>query len=120
MFFMEYGYILLTFLIVLALGATLLSIGALVRPSVRNKFKLSPYESGMPILDDAHVSFNARYYLIAVMFVIFDIETIFLIPWAVHFDVLGLFGLIEIFIFITILIVGYFYAYRKGTFVIKG
>lgn len=117
---MEYGSILLTFVVVLALGATLLAIGALVRPSSANKFKLSAYESGMPIHDDAHVSFNVRYYLIAVMFVIFDIETIFLIPWAVQFDVLGLFGLIEIFIFITILIVGYFYAYRKGAFVING
>lgn len=117
---MEYGNILLTFVTVAVLGVTLMAIGILVRPSAKNKFKLSPYESGMPIHNDAHVSFNVRYYLVAVMFVIFDVETIFLLPWAVHFDVLGLFGIVEIFIFITILIVGYFYAYRKGTFIIRG
>ena len=57
--------------------------------------------------------------MVAVIFVLFDVETIFLIPWAIHFDMLGLLGIVEIFIFISILLVGYFYAFKKDVFVVK-
>ncbi|TLY34988.1 MAG: NADH-quinone oxidoreductase subunit A [Nitrospirae bacterium] len=88
--------------------------GMLVRPSRPYQAKLAPYESGAPIFSDARSRIPMRYYVIAMLFVIFDIETVFLYPWAVVFKELGLFGLIEMLVFLAILIVGYFYAWKKG------
>jgi len=89
-------------------------VGWLVRPSRPYRAKLLPYESGSPLFMDARVQFPMRYYIIAMLFVIFDIEVVFLFPWAVVFKKLGLLGLIEMGLFLAILIVGYWYAWKKG------
>ena len=76
--------------------------------------KNSPYECGMPPLMEAHERFSIRFYLLGILFLLFDVEALFLFPWAVRYDALGLFGFIEMMLFIAILLVGYFYAWRKG------
>lgn len=99
--------------------ATAFGLGGLVvsrllhprRPSVE---KLSPYESGIPPLADARGRYHVRYYLIAVLFVLFDIETVFLLPGGLVYRGLGVFGFFEILIFILILLVGYLYAWKQG------
>jgi NADH-quinone oxidoreductase subunit A len=81
------------------------------RPTVG---KLTPYESGMPPIGPAQQRYTVRYYIVAMLFVIFDIEAVFLYPWAIAFDSIGIYGLIEMILFIVLLIVGYVYAWRKG------
>lgn len=76
--------------------------------------KLETYECGELPYDDALINFNIRYYVFALTFFVFDMEAIFLYPWAVIFNAMGLFGLIEMFIFLTILAIGLLYAYKKG------
>ena len=79
-----------------------------------NPAKLEPYECGIePSTDAFDTRFSVRYFLIAVLFVVFDVETIFLFPWAIMFNRLGLFGLIEMVIFLAILVVGYFYCWKR-------
>jgi NADH-quinone oxidoreductase subunit A len=79
-----------------------------------NPAKLEPYECGIePSTSAFDTRFSVRYFLIAVLFVVFDVETIFLFPWAVMFNRLGLFGLIEMIVFIVILVVGYFYCWKR-------
>ncbi len=79
-----------------------------------NPAKLEPYECGVePSTSAFDTRFSARYFLIAVLFVVFDVETIFLFPWAIMFNRLGLFGLIEMVIFLAILVVGYFYCWKR-------
>jgi len=100
--------------IAITFGAMSLLIGWVVRPSRPYRAKLAPYESGSPLFQDARVQFPMRYYIIAMLFVIFDIEIVFLFPWAVAFKKLGLVGLIEMVVFIAILVVGFWYAWKKG------
>ena len=110
----SYIPILLFIGMVVAFGAVALLAGSLVRPSRPYRAKLIPYESGSPLFSDARVQFPMRYYIIAMLFVIFDIEIIFMIPWAVRFQSLGLPGLIEMLAFLGILLVGFWYAWKKG------
>jgi NADH-quinone oxidoreductase subunit A len=110
----NYLPILLYLLIAVVFGSVTILVGYLVRPSLPYRAKLTPYESGAPTFSDARIMIPMRYYIIAMLFVIFDIETIFLYPWAVVFNKLGLFGLVEMVLFILILLVGYFYAWKKG------
>jgi NADH-quinone oxidoreductase subunit A len=98
--------------VALALG--MLIAGWLIRPRNPYPEKLLTYESGITPFMDAHQKFSIRYYIIAMLFLIFDIEAVFLYPWAVAFNKIGLYGLIEMVIFIAILLVGYFYAWKKG------
>ena len=100
--------------IALAFGVVSLLAGWVVRPSKPYRAKLSPYASGSPLFSDARVQFPMRYYVIAMLFVIFDIEIVFLFPWAVSFRKLGLVGLLEMVLFIAILVVGFWYAWKKG------
>jgi len=100
--------------IAIAFGAVSLLLGWFVRPSRPYRTKLTPYESGSPLFSDARIQFPMRYYIIAMLFVIFDIEIIFMIPWAVRFQSLGLLGLIEMLLFLGILLVGFWYAWKKG------
>ena len=100
--------------IAIAFGAVSLLAGWFVRPSRPYRAKLTPYESGSPLFPDARIQFPMRYYIIAMLFVIFDIEIIFMIPWAVAFKTLGLVGLVEMMVFIGILLVGFWYAWKKG------
>jgi len=98
---------------VVAVGGSLL-VGSFIRPSRPYPAKLAPYESGSPLFSDARIQFPMRYYIIAMLFVIFDIEIIFMIPWAIRFQSLGLLGLIEMLVFISILLAGFWYAWKKG------
>jgi NADH-quinone oxidoreductase subunit A len=100
--------------IAIAFGAVSLLAGWVVRPSRPYRAKLAPYESGSPLFQDARVQFPMRYYIIAMLFVIFDIEIVFMFPWAVAFHKLGLVGLVEMVVFIGILVVGFWYAWKKG------
>jgi len=98
---------------VVGVGGSLL-FGSFVRPSRPYRAKLAPYESGSPLFSDARIQFPMRYYIIAMLFVIFDIEVIFMIPWALRFQSLGLLGLIEMLVFLSILLAGFWYAWKKG------
>ena len=111
---LNYLPILLFIGIAFAFGAVSLLAGWFVRPSRPYRAKLTPYESGSPLFSDARIQFPMRYYIIAMLFVIFDIEIIFMIPWAVRFQSLGLLGLIEMLVFLGILLVGFWYAWKKG------
>jgi NADH-quinone oxidoreductase subunit A len=110
----NYAIILIMILTVLGAGAVLLSLGLLIRPYRPTPRKLSPYESGIPDVEPLRGRYTPRFYVIAILFVIFDIEAIFLFPWAVAFDRLGLYGLLEMVAFIGLLLFGYVYAWRKG------
>jgi NADH-quinone oxidoreductase subunit A len=100
--------------IALAFGVVTLIISYLVQPKYPEPEKLSAYECGSEPFSDARMPFPVRYYIFAMLFVIFDIEVIFLYPWAVVFDKIGLIGLIEMLIFIALFVVAYVYAWRKG------
>ncbi|KDE50599.1 NADH-quinone oxidoreductase subunit A [Geobacillus sp. CAMR5420] len=107
----------LVIFVFLCLGV-LLPIGALtagrwLRPHVPSDAKATTYESGNNPFHDSRVQFQVRYYLFALLFVIFDIETVFLYPWAVVYDQLGLFALVEMIIFIVLLAIGLIYAWKK-------
>ena len=110
----NYLPILFFIFIALGFGVVTILIGYLVRPSKPYAEKLFPYESGIHPLTDARQMFPLRYYMIAMLFVLFDIELVFLYPWAVSFNKLGLFALVEMMVFLLILFVGYFYAWKKG------
>jgi NADH-quinone oxidoreductase subunit A len=110
----NYIPILLFIGIAIVFGAVSLMAGWFFRPSRPYRAKLTPYESGSPLFSDARIPFPMRYYIIAMLFVIFDIEVIFIIPWAVRFQSLGLLGLVEMLLFIGILLVGFWYAWKKG------
>ncbi|GIP40944.1 NADH-quinone oxidoreductase subunit A [Paenibacillus sp. J31TS4] len=90
-----------------------LTVGKLLRPSRPLEEKLTTYESGNEPVGEGQVRFNIRYYLFALMFVVFDVETVFLYPWAVAYNQLGLFALVEMCIFVSLLIVGLLYAWKK-------
>jgi NADH-quinone oxidoreductase subunit A len=111
---LNYLPILVFIAIACAFGVVSLLLGWVVRPSRPYRAKLAPYESGSPLFSDARIQFPMRYYIIAMLFVIFDIEIVFLFPWAVAFKKLGLVGLIEMTVFIAILVVGFWYAWKKG------
>jgi NADH-quinone oxidoreductase subunit A len=93
-------------------GGTIL-LSSLIVPQRRNRVKMSPYECGVEPVGTARERFTIRFYLTAVLFILFDIEAVFLYPWAVAFKQLGLFGLIEGLLFIAILLVGYLYVLKK-------
>ena len=91
-----------------------LILGRFIAPKTNDRVKLQPYESGMKTIGPTHIQFRTRYYLYALIFVIFDVEAIYLFPWAVAFDQLGLFALVEMGIFIAFLLVAFGYAWKKG------
>mgnify|MGYP001077996617 FL=1 len=109
-----YVPILLFILVAIGFAIFTLIVSALLHSKKYNQVKLEPYECGIEPLTDARDRYSIRYYLVAMLFVIFDVETVFLFPWAVIIDELALFGLIEMFVFLFILVVGYVYAWRKG------
>jgi NADH-quinone oxidoreductase subunit A len=96
------------------LGAVALMIGRLLGPKRPGPAKNSPYECGFPAFDDARLPFDVRFYLVAILFIIFDLETAFLVPWAVVFRQLGWFGLSVMGIFLGLLIIGFIYEWKKG------
>lgn len=92
----------------------MLVAGWFIRPRNPYREKLLTYESGITPFMDAHQKFSIRYYIIAMLFLIFDIEAVFLYPWAVAYNQIGLYGFVQMVIFVIILLVGYFYAWKKG------
>ncbi|MGE5223545.1 MAG: NADH-quinone oxidoreductase subunit A [Omnitrophica WOR_2 bacterium] len=109
-------YIPIAILLILATGLAFLivALGSLFGPHRPSERKSVPYESGMRPIGPGTRRMPVRYYLIAVLFILFDIEIVFFLPWAVVFRQLGVFGLVEMLIFVLILLVGYFYAWKKG------
>jgi NADH-quinone oxidoreductase subunit A len=99
--------------VLVMLPLTLLA-AKLVRPENPEKFKLMPYECGIDPVDSARGRYTVRFYIVAILFVVFDVETIFLFPWAVQFKALGMFGLVEMLVFLVILVVGYVWIWKKG------
>ena len=96
------------------LGIVLLLIGLALGKGQKDPNKTSPYECGFEAFEDTRMRFDVRYYLVAILFIIFDLEIAFLFPWAVSLDEVGMFGLISMGIFLAILVVGFVYEWRKG------
>jgi len=113
---MGFGYGILGVFLVLGIVFVLVTIfiAGLIRPRRPNKKKLENYECGEEPIGGAWIQYNAGFYIFALIFVIFDVEVVFLFPWAVAFKQLGLFALIEMLIFLAILISGLAYAWKKG------
>jgi NADH-quinone oxidoreductase subunit A len=96
------------------IGMMLLMLGWLIGPRRPDPEKLSPYECGFEPFEDSRMKFDVRYYLVAILFIIFDLEIAFFFPWAVALDQLGLFGLIAMIPFLGLLTVGFIYEWRRG------
>jgi len=107
-------YIGIFFIVALLIPSVAILIPRLVAPRKPNSIKLDTYECGIETVGDGRVQFKVQYYIFALVFLIFDIETVFLFPWAVAFDQLELFMVVEGIIFILILLAGLVYAWRKG------
>lgn len=113
---MPSGYLpIFIFVAIAVLFPTVTIIAAkLIRPSAPSVTKLEAYECGIKAASDSRGRYTVRFYIIAILFVIFDVETIFLFPWAVRYKTLGWFGVAEMMVFLAILVVGYLWAYKKG------
>lgn len=110
----EYLPILVFLAVGFGLAVILLGLGLLAGPRRPDAEKDSPFECGFPAFEDARMKFDVRYYLVAILFIIFDLEIAFLFPWAVVLDTIGVFGIVAMGIFLTILIVGFIYEWKKG------
>jgi NADH-quinone oxidoreductase subunit A len=100
--------------IAVGLGAVILFLGRVLAPHRPDREKNSPYECGFEPFEDARMKFDVRYYLIAILFIIFDLEIAFLVPWAVALDEIGLFGFVQMMIFLAVFVVVFIYAWKKG------
>ena len=96
------------------IGVLLLVLGFLLGRGQKDDEKLSSYECGFEPFEDSRIKFDVRYYLVAILFIIFDLEIAFLFPWAVSLDTIGGFGLIAMAIFLALLVVGFIYEWKKG------
>jgi NADH-quinone oxidoreductase subunit A len=110
----SYWFIFLILAISIGLSIIILVLSKLIHPKNKTQEKLTLYECGLDPETETKDRYSIRYYLIALLFIIFEVETIFLFPWAVLYEKLALFGLIEMFIFLGILIIGYFYIWKTG------
>jgi NADH-quinone oxidoreductase subunit A len=110
----EYFPILLFILVGLAVGVVLPLLAKLLGPSRPDPEKLSPYECGFEAFEDARMKFDVRYYLVAILFILFDLEIAFLFPWAAVINDIGFAGFISMMIFLAILTVGFVYEWMKG------
>jgi NADH-quinone oxidoreductase subunit A len=110
----RYFPVLVFIFVALGFGVVTLVLSYMVQPKYPEPEKLSAYECGSEPFSDARMPFPVRYYIFAMLFVIFDVEVIFLYPWAVVFNKVGLIGLVEMMIFIALFLVAYAYAWRKG------
>ena len=110
----EYTPIFIFILIALGMGAVPLVLTLFVARQNPDDEKLSSYECGFEAFEDAHLQIDVRFYLLAILFVVFDLESAFMFPWAVVLDKIGLFGFVEMVMFLVILLVGYIYAWKKG------
>jgi NADH-quinone oxidoreductase subunit A len=110
----EYFPILLFILVALVVGVAPVVLGALLGPHRPDPEKLSPYECGFEPFEDARLKFDVRYYLIAILFILFDLEIAFLFPWAVVINEIGIAGFLAMMLFLGILVVGFVYEWMKG------
>ena len=110
----NYLPILIFLSVALALGLLMLSLGFLFGRGSKTKAKLSPYECGFDPFEDARIPFDVRYYLVAILFIIFDLEIAFLFPWAVSLNKIGFAGVIAMGIFLLVLVIGFIYEWKKG------
>jgi NADH-quinone oxidoreductase subunit A len=110
----EYLPILLFILVAIAVGVVPMVLGKLLGPSRPDPEKLSPYECGFEAFEDARMKFDVRYYLVAILFILFDLEIAFLFPWAVALNDIGLAGFVAMMVFLGILVVGFVYEWMKG------
>ena len=110
----QYFPILLFIMFGLGVGAVLLTVGSALSPNLPDPEKLSPYECGFEAFEDARMKFDVRYYLVAILFIIFDLEVSFLFPWAVAFRQIGEFGFWSMMAFLGVLTVGFIYEWKKG------
>ena len=110
----EYLPVLLFLIVATAIGVVLLTVGSLLGPRRPESEKLSPYECGFEAFEDARMKFDVRYYLVAILFIIFDLEIAFLFPWALVFRDIGLTAIVAMTIFLGILVVGFIFEWKKG------
>jgi len=110
----EYLPILIFLGVSTGLALLLLAIGSLLGPRSAGADKISPYECGFEAFEDARLKFDVRYYLMAILFIVFDLEIAFLFPWAVVYTKIGLVALIEMALFLALLVVGFVYVWKKG------
>ncbi|WP_133001062.1 NADH-quinone oxidoreductase subunit A [Luteimonas arsenica] len=110
----EYLPTLLFLFVATGIGVALIVIGNLIGPKFPTAEKLSAYECGFAPFEDSRMQFDIRYYLIAIQFIVFDLEIIFIVPWATVFRELGVLGLIEMGIFVGMLLIGFIYVWKKG------
>jgi NADH-quinone oxidoreductase subunit A len=110
----QYFPVLMFILFGMFVGALLLGIGTLVSPNRPDADKLSPYECGFEAFEDARMKFDVRYYLVAILFILFDLEIAFLFPWAVVLPQIGFFGFAAMMVFLAVLVVGFLYEWKKG------
>jgi len=110
----EYLPTLLFLIVATGIGIALLLIGNLLGPKRPTAEKSSPYECGFAPFEDARMQFDVRYYLVAILFIVFDLEIAFVFPWALVFRELGVFGLVEMGVFLGLLVIGFVYVWKKG------
>ncbi|MBT8435651.1 MAG: NADH-quinone oxidoreductase subunit A [Gammaproteobacteria bacterium] len=110
----NYLPILIFMCITLVMGSVFIILGKLLGPSRPDAEKNSPYECGFEAFEDSRMKFDVRYYLVAILFIIFDLEIAFLFPWAIVLDQVGTFGLVSMAVFLSVLVVGFIYEWKKG------
>src|SRR5258708_1437594 len=110
----EYFPVLLFIFVAIGVGVAPMVLGKVLGPTRPDPEKLSPYECGFEAFEDARMKFDVRYYLVAILFILFDLEIAFLFPWAVVLNEIGLFGFLSMMVFLAILVVGFVYEWMKG------
>ena len=110
----NYLPILIFMFITLLMGSVFIVLGKLLGPSRPDAEKNSPYECGFEAFEDSRMKFDVRYYLVAILFIIFDLEIAFLFPWAIVLDQIGTFGLVAMGVFLGVLVIGFIFEWKKG------
>lgn len=110
----QYLPTLLFLVVATGIGIALIVVGNLLGTKRPDAEKLSPYECGFNAFEDARMRFDVRYYLVAILFIVFDLEIAFVFPWAVVFRELGVFGLVEMGVFLALLVIGFVYVWKRG------
>ncbi len=110
----NYLPILIFIMVTVVMGSAFIILGKLLGPSRPDAEKNSPYECGFEAFEDSRMKFDVRYYLVAILFIIFDLEIAFLFPWAIVLDQIGVFGLLAMAVFLGVLVIGFIYEWKKG------
>jgi NADH-quinone oxidoreductase subunit A len=111
---LDYLPIIILAVLALVVSGVIMLLSSIAGRPRRSQTETSPYECGVPVIGNARERFSIKFYLIGVLFILFDIEIVFFYPWAVTFDQLGLLALVEMLLFIAVLLVGYAYVWKKG------